>query len=331
MSSIWNWQPQAPACTLQPASLIRLEGADALRVLHGQTSAAIETAPPGRWIPTCCITATARLRALAEVLVDEGGAWLVVHAGEGAQVHSALDRVLFPADRVQLGGVETAWWLTPVAGLGEALEQGVEPAYEALADAKGWQLGGGRLGQALVLRHQAAGQAFEAWPETWRGRRILNGTELERWRLQQGLPAAPGELNDDHNPFEVGLAARVNLNKGCYLGQETLAKLATYDGVKQQLRRWHWSSTAPGRAPELGDELRPVIDPNEGTRLGRITSLLELDGGDRIGLAMVRRQALPEEQLQAGAGGEGSTVTLSRPAQFVDPPKGAGSTAGGAP
>ena len=31
----------------------------------------------------------------------------------------------------------------------------------------------------------------------------------------------------------------VSLGKGCYVGQETLAKLATYDGVKRQLRRWH--------------------------------------------------------------------------------------------
>ena len=73
-TSVWDWTPGQPACSLQPAGLIRLEGADALRVLHGQTSAAIEGARPGQWIPTCCISPTARLRALAEVLVTDGGA-----------------------------------------------------------------------------------------------------------------------------------------------------------------------------------------------------------------------------------------------------------------
>jgi hypothetical protein len=46
--------------------------------------------------------------------VDTDGAWLVVTAGEGALVHQALDRVLFPADQVKLGPVETATLLTPI-------------------------------------------------------------------------------------------------------------------------------------------------------------------------------------------------------------------------
>ncbi len=111
----------------------------------------------------------------------------------------------------------------------------------------------------------------------------------------------------------------MSLNKGCYVGQETLAKLATYDGVKQQLRRWHWAHTAAEPPPELGQELRSLA--SEG-RLGRITSLLELPGGDRIGLALVRRQALEQAQLQAGPGG--AILALSLPVQFVPPPVGAG-------
>lgn len=328
-TSAWDWTPGQPACSLQPASLIRLEGTDALRVLHGQTSAAIEGARPGQWIPTCCISPTARLRALAEVLVDASGAWLVVHCGDGGQVHTALDRVLFPADRVRLGPVEPAWWLTPMAGPGEALDRAADTGTWLELDAGGgWQLGEGPLGQALVLRdpHPAG------WPEAWRQRQPLAAPEQERWRLHQGLPAAPGELNEDHNPFELGLAARVSLTKGCYVGQETLAKLATYDGVKQQLRRWHWAHTPGERAPERGDELWAMATsaaaPPDGsggeTRLGRITSMLALDNGDRIGLAMVRRRGLEQEQLQAGASGGQARLTLSRPSGFDDPPVGAG-------
>jgi folate-binding protein YgfZ len=320
-ASVWAWTPEKPACSLQPASLIRLEGADALRVLHGQTSAAIESARPGQWIGTCCISPTARMRALAEVLVDDGGAWLVVHAGDGAQVHAALDRVLFPADRVRLGAVEPIGWLTPVPSPDEVLDPaGDAGTWQALAAGQGWQLGSGVLGQALVLRDPDPTR----WPEAWRQRQPLSAQEQERWRLHQGLPAAPGELNEEHNPFELGLAGRVSLNKGCYVGQETLAKLATYDGVKQQLRRWHWPHTPGERAPEPADELWADATDGETTRLGRITSMLALETGDRIGLALVRRRGLDREQLQAGTTEAQARLTLSRPSRFIDPPVGAG-------
>lgn len=111
--SPWAWGPARPSRLVESVSLMRLEGRDSLRVLHGQTSQAIEGARAGQLLSTCVIGPTARLRGLAEVLVDAGGAWLVVTAGEGALVHQALDRVLFPADQVTLGPVETATLVTP--------------------------------------------------------------------------------------------------------------------------------------------------------------------------------------------------------------------------
>jgi folate-binding protein YgfZ len=192
--------------------------------------------------------------------------------------------------------------------------------------------------QSLVLLADGTPPSAEQLPTAWAGLQPLSAAEQERWRIQQGLPAVPGELSDDHNPFELGLAPRVSLNKGCYMGQETLAKLATYDGVKQQLRRWHWRQTASEQAPETGQELRsPASAARDGEgqpnrRLGRISSLLELPDGDRIGLALVRRQGLEQGQLQAGCWSRSdvapATLTLSTPAQFVAPPVGAGGSGG---
>ncbi len=322
----WLWQPAGARRLEQAVSLIRLDGADSLRFLHGQTSAAIEGSPAGCWIPTCRITATGRLRALAEVLVDGGGAWLVISGGDGDAVWQALDRVLFPADQVQLGPVTPARLITP---LGEGLEQlphSPEGQWLALEHGRGWL-----LGQRLVL----LAESDRHLPQWLADRPVLSAREQERWRIQQGLPAAPGEVNADTNPFEAGLADRVSLSKGCYVGQETLAKLATYDGVKQQLRRWHW------RAPE-GDgsggataTLAPgmgLVVPGSGpgsaegdsNRAGQITAALALDDGLWIGLALVRRRALPAPQLAAGSDSQAPLLELSRPPAFVDPPVGAG-------
>ena len=102
-SDPWGWQPIGPCRSEQAGYLIRLDGPDTGRFLHGQTSSVIEGQQPGSWIPSCCTTATGRLRALAEVLVDRDGAWLLLRGADGTALWQALERVLFPADRVQLG------------------------------------------------------------------------------------------------------------------------------------------------------------------------------------------------------------------------------------
>ncbi|WP_216907561.1 folate-binding protein [Synechococcus sp. CCY 0621] len=306
----WHWTPPALSRWSRPVGLLRLDGPDTLRVLHGQTSQALEAARPGQWLGTCCIGPTARLRAVAEVLVDADGAWLVIVDGDPEAARLALDRVLFPADKVRLGPVTAATLHQPLGSAGP--DASAAGTWAPLAGSPGWQ-----LGEALLLPADAP------LPPWLAERSPLEPQQAERWRLQQGLPAAPGEINGDTNPFELGLAARVSLTKGCYVGQETLAKLATYDGVKQQLRRWQ-ATAVPDEAVAAGT---PLHD-GAGGRAGVITSSLELPGGTGwIGLALVRRAWLQEPALLAGDG-PGARLELSLPALFQSPPVGAGGGGG---
>jgi len=325
----WNWSaalPAGPRRLEQPVVLLRLDGPDTLRFLHGQSSQDLALAQPGAWLSTCCITPTARLMALAEVLVDGQGAWLVITAGDAAAVRAALDRVLFPADAVQLGVLEEALWLEPV-GADQASPGAHSPSWEPLQAGGGW-----RLGPVAVL------PAGAPLPADLASLAPLTEAERQRRRIALGLPATGAEISGDTNPFELGLAERVSLAKGCYVGQETLARLATYDGVKQQLRRW-FAPASPGTGaavPEQGSTLRDA----EGQRAGQVTSALALPGGEGwIGLALVRRAALEQEQLLCAAdvadgadpaggaeapGAGGLQLRLSRPELFVAPPVGAG-------
>ena len=335
--SPWDWQPAGLCRLQQPVALLQLQGPDTLRFLHGQTSQDLQLARPGQWLGTCCISPTARLRALAEVLVVEGGAWLVIREGEAAAVRQALDRVLFPADDVRLGALVDGLWLEPLtapptpeinaAAANVAPDSTVTPdtvrndsaqaapgptgQWHPLTGGPGWQ-----LGNSVVLPADAP------LPADLADLRPLTAGEAERWRIRQGQPAAPGEINEDTNPFELGLAPRVSLSKGCYVGQETLAKLATYDGVKQQLRRWH-APTSAGAAAVLvpGAALRGA----EAERAGTISSSLELANGQGwIGLALVRRGCLTAPQLHAGEGSGAIALAISVPPSFAAPPVGAG-------
>jgi folate-binding protein YgfZ len=302
-------QPLSPCRWSTPVSLIRLEGADVLRFLHGQSSQALAQASPGQTLATALTSPTARMRGLALVLVRERAADLLVLSGDGQAIRQGLDRVLFPADQVTLGAPEPALlvrWLgasppagEAVAGGGELLRPGVD-------------LGAGADQPALLLRGQ------EPLPDWLALLPQLSAEAIELQRIRSGFPSQPEEINDDTNPFELGLAAWVSLNKGCYVGQETLAKLATYDGVKQQLRHWRWqpNPAAPAPMPERGSSITTA----DGQRAGAISSCLATATGAE-GLALVRRVALEQPELWAGA----AQLTISTPPAFMPPPQAAGS------
>jgi folate-binding protein YgfZ len=297
-----------PARWSSAVATIRLTGADVRRFLHGQSSQAIALAGPGSCLATCLISPTARMRGLALVLLDDQAADVVVLAGDAGAIHEALDRVLFPADQVALGQPQPAT-LVRFTGAGET-----PPAATASREVRwlqpGVDLGAGAEQPALLLEDGAPLPAWlEALPE-------LTAEQAERQRIRQGFPAVPQEANDDTNPFELGLAPWVNLSKGCYVGQETLAKLATYGGVKQQLRYWQCDSTV---ALEPGTPLSTAA----GERAGVITSSL-CSGEGAEGLALVRRGALELSQLIARPGDQALDLSISTPPAFVAPPVGAG-------
>ena len=142
-------------------------------MLHGQTTQAIEGVATGSLIETCCVTPTARLVALAAVVVVADGADLLVTAGSAAQVHQSLDRVLFPADRVALGEPQALLWHGLVQLDGEP-------------GGAGWSLPG---------RHWLLAEG-EALPEPLMAAAALNPEQQEQLRIHQGIPAPGAELSD---------------------------------------------------------------------------------------------------------------------------------------
>jgi tRNA-modifying protein YgfZ len=113
---------------------------------------------------------------------------------------------------------------------------------------------------------------------------------VECLRIERGRPRYGIDLDDSVIPQEAGLNERaVSFTKGCYVGQETVARLFYRGKPNRQLRGVALSGPA-----EPGDEL--VF---EGRTVGRLTSVAQSPRFGAIGLALVRRQAPP-----------GTTVTI---------------------
>ena len=253
--------------------MLRLEGKGALRFLQGQTSADLMSVSEGVLLQSCWLSTTGRLQALLEIRLDSCGADVLVLAGDDAAVARGFDRVIFPADGVRLQPIRMQRRI-------QSLDEGAATAW---------------------LEQDAA------VPENWCTGGAADDAALEQWRVREGCPPGPGELNGDTNPLELGLIDRVSTKKGCYLGQETMAKLISRAGVKQKLRHWHCDQVLKtGAELQLGDD-----------RVGSVTSSIETDAG-WIGLALVRRKHLEAGEVH---GPEGQAVQLSRPRAFQDPPE----------
>jgi folate-binding protein YgfZ len=63
----------------------------------------------------------------------------------------------------------------------------------------------------------------------------LEPAQVEEFRVRAGIPAHPSEINEEHNPWEARLDEAISLRKGCYVGQEVIARLNTYDKVQRRL------------------------------------------------------------------------------------------------
>ncbi len=86
--------------------------------------------------------------------------------------------------------------------------------------------------------------------------------ELERMRIEAGVPAWGKELDESILPAEAGLDdTHISFTKGCYPGQEPIARLRNRGHVNRRLRALDVANAAPG------DEIR-----YEGKGVGRITS-----------------------------------------------------------
>ena len=67
------------------------------------------------------------------------------------------------------------------------------------------------------------------------GGRPAGSIAAEAWRILRGLPLSGHELTEEFNPLEAGLRDAVSFEKGCYVGQEVVARLNSYDKVSRSL------------------------------------------------------------------------------------------------
>jgi folate-binding protein YgfZ len=122
---------------------------------------------------------------------------------------------------------------------------------------------------------------------------------VECLRVERGRPRYGVDLDDTVIPQEAGLNPRaVSFTKGCYVGQETVARLHYRGKPNRYLRGLRLSGAVPAGTELLLDD-RPA---------GRLTTVVESPRFGPIGLGLIRREALPGTELAVRKDGETARV-----------------------
>jgi len=126
------------------------------------------------------------------------------------------------------------------------------------------------------------------------GARGLVGEAYETVRVEAGLPAAGRELTDAYTPLETGLRAAVHEAKGCYTGQEVLARQINYDKITRQMVGLRLETPVQrGAAVQV-----------EGRGAGEVTSAVVSPRFGAIALAVVKRPHFEPGTVVMVASGE---------------------------
>jgi tRNA-modifying protein YgfZ len=296
---------------------IALRGADVLRYLHaictqdtaglrrGETAEALLLSPKGR------IEFAFRLAVLDDgVLLDADG-------DAAPALAERLARFVFRHDVAVAEPARGA-----VSLLGPA-------AGDALA-AAGLPAAGG--GPRLVAHRTAVGVDLvgpdASAAATAIARAGVAATPAELWelvRVERGLPRAGRELTDDVLAEEAGLlGSHVHLDKGCYPGQETVARVHNLGHVQRRLAGLRFEPDGSDGLPAPRTDL--VTD--DGRRAGQLRSVVHHPELGPIGLAYVRRVVGPGRPvwtMHRGASLEPPGPPVARGARLEPPgPSGAG-------
>ena len=158
-----------------------------------------------------------------------------------------------------------------------------------------------RDGYDLLSPAEAAKQVWESAIDA--GAVPVGHYALEYARIKAGVPAPGAELTDRVNPLEAGLEPFVSFTKGCYVGQEVIARLDTYDKVQRRL---------------VGLDVPEGTEPGENLKSGKrtagwVTSVSTMTNkGYSAALGYVRRAFIePGTVLDASSGEITVVETLS--------------------
>ncbi len=255
-----------------PRGLLALTGADRETFLQGMVSNDAVGIPAGEMRHAALLDSTGHI--LADVFVHAREESLLVETDPAALpvLHAALDKFLIMED-VQIADVSGQWAVLSIYGEGGA---GVS-SFPLLPGRDQWI---------------AVGEKDAAWNTLLAaGYAPMTADAAETYRVDAGIPKWGAELSPSVLLPEAEMLDAVSYTKGCYVGQEIVARLSARGHTNKALRRILLTEDAP--VPPVGASLHvPEDGPEPGREIGRVTSAAPSPsrGGQAIALGYIRKE-----------------------------------------
>jgi folate-binding protein YgfZ len=290
-------------------TLVRATGDDRATFLHGMLTNDVAGLAPGAGCSALLLTIQGRVTADLRVAALADAILLDVDRRVRGDLVDALEKLII-ADDVELGeppepvalvGLEGpgaaallggALASLPPFGHGETTIAGVVVRAQRASEVRG---------PGFVL-HVPAGRAPQVWDDlVARGARPCGMLALEARRIEVGVPRIGLDMDGTTLALEVPVADAISGTKGCYLGQEVIARGTARGHVNRRLV----GLLVEGPGPPPG---APLV--RDGKEWGHLTSVARRADGGLVALGLVRR-----EQWEPGtelAVRHGHAVTLAR-------------------
>jgi aminomethyltransferase len=270
-------------------------GADAQVFLNGQVTNNVKDLRIAEGCYAALVSAKGRLQSDLNIYRLEAEMLLDMEPGLSGTVAQRLEKYVVAAD-VRIVDAAADYGLWSVQGpRARELAAGLWPALASAGGAMGVaKLEGGiyaaalpRTGSVGVDVYAPAG-AMKAVGEQLLGRggRLCGWQALETARIEAGIPRFGADMDETNLAPEALDTRAISYSKGCYIGQEVIARIRTYGQVARSLRGL-WLEGGAAEAPARGTKL--YLGEKEA---GVITSAARSPGlGGVIALGYVRREA----------------------------------------
>jgi aminomethyltransferase len=299
--------------------MLRLTGEDRLSFLHRMSTNNLEALPVGTLRATTLTTPLARVidRLWLVPLADE--TLVLTSPGRAEAVEAWLKNHIFFNDDVQVNAPSHSFSLWGAYGpqalshITELMDGDTAPKPGQVVTAPGGLLLGWEApaGIRLLLNPEGEAQAAARWPMASDQVAV---EVFETLRVEAGQPVFGSEFDDDSIPLEVGLRPTVDFDKGCYTGQEIIARMDSRGQLARTLVGFRLvERVEPGK-----------LETKDGRSAGRLTSCANSPALGWIGLGVVRTKVMQGESLLylSSNGQEVEIVTLPfDKVSYIDPPR----------
>ncbi len=255
--------------------LLRIEGRDAVDFLNRISTNDFRSVSPGEAVQTVLVTEKGRIVDSVVVVHRDDHLLLIVSSGEQANVKQWIERFIIAED-LRIADRTGKYLLFAAFHPGNVLECPVE-------ESKGF------IFRVRYFDDDVVFYLFDATSVSSETMRPLLDNQvgndaLENYRIEHGIPRCKNEIMREYNPLELNLWNQISFTKGCYIGQEVIARLDTYKKIQRILCRFR----TDGRLLS-GTEYRLVLAEKE---IGTVLNFNH-DAGDKksfAGLAVIRKE-----------------------------------------